>query len=307
MLRLSVPMGERIETSHRYFVSVAGAEFNVAIALARMGRSVAWMSRLPDSGLGRRVVGELERHGVDASHVTWADGERLGNYFVELSSPPRPVEVTYDRQNSSASVMTARAIDWDVVEEASVLFVSGITPAISDACRELTHEVVTRAAAAGTAVIVDINYRSWLWSPSEANDSLRPLCKRASLVILTHSDARTIFDSAEEPCDALTALVDVLETSAVVMTLGSEGAAWIEGGSCKRAAAFETAIVDRVGAGDAFAAGVITGFLDGDLSEGVQRGLAMAALTLGLYGDTFVAGPRDVETIRSGTAPEVKR
>jgi 2-dehydro-3-deoxygluconokinase len=307
MLRLSVPKGERIETTHRYFVSIAGAEFNVAIALARMGRSAVWISRLPDSSLGRRVVGELERHGVDASHVTWAVGERLGTYFVELSSPPRPVEVTYDRQNSSASAMTSRAINWDVVEQASVLFVSGITPAISDGCRELTHEVVTRAAAMGAKVIVDINYRSRLWSPREAHDSLRPLCNLASLVILTRNDARTVFDATDEPCDALTGLIDVLGTSTVVMTLGSEGAAWIEGGSCQRAAAFETEIVDRVGAGDAFAAGVITGFLDGDLTEGVQRGLAMAALTLGLHGDIFVAGPRDVEAIRSGTAPEVER
>jgi len=307
MLRLSVPRGERIETTHRYFVSVAGAEFNVAIALARMKRSVTWMSRLPDSSLGRRVVGELERHGVDASHVTWAAGERLGTYFVELSPPPRPVEVTYDRQNSSASAMTARAINWDVVEAASVLFISGITPAISDGCRELTHEVATRAAAAGAKVILDINYRSHLWSPSDARDSLRPLCSLAALVILTQNDARTVFDAPDEPCDALTGLIDVLGTSAVVMTLGSEGAAWIEGGSCQRAAAYDTEIVDRVGAGDSFAAGVITGFLDGDLTEGVQRGLAMAALTLGLYGDLFIAGSRDVDTIRSRTAPEVER
>lgn len=307
MLRLSVPTGERIETSHRYFVSVAGSEFNVAVALARMGRSVTWMSRLPDSSLGRRVIGELERHGVDASHVTWAPGERLGAYFVELSPPPRPVEVTYDRQNSSASAMEARDINWAAVEAASVLFVSGITPAISDTCRELTQEVVTRAAAAGVKVIVDVNYRSRLWSANDARDSLQPLCSLASLVILTQSDARTVFDLEDEPCDALTELIGVLGTSMVVMTLGSEGAAWIEDGSCQRSAAFDTEIVDRVGAGDAFAAGVITGFLDGDLTEGVQRGLAMAALTLGLYGDLFVAGPRDVDTIRSGTAPEVER
>ena len=307
MLRLSVPVGERLETAHRFFASVAGAEFNVAIALARMGRSVTWMSRLPDSSLGRRVVGELERHGVDASHVTWAAGERLGSYFVELGSPPRPVEVTYDRQNSSASAMTADSINWDVVEAASLLFVSGITPAISDTCRELTQDVARRAAAAGAKVVVDVNYRSQLWSPSMARDTIRPLCSLASLVILTQNDARIVFDAPDEPCDALTGLIDVLETSMVVMTLGSEGAAWIDGGSCQRAAAFDTEMVDRVGAGDAFAAGVITGFLEGDLTEGVQRGLAMAALTLGLYGDMFIAGPHDVETIRSGTAPDVKR
>ena len=307
MLRLSVPAGERIETTHRYRVSVAGAEFNVAIALARMGRSVTWMSRLPLGSLGRRVVGELQRHGVDTSHVTWSEGERLGTYFVELSSPPRPVEVTYDRQGSSASKMTPRTIDWDVIETASVLFVSGITPAISGACRELAHEVVTQAAVMGTEVVVDVNYRSRLWSPSEAHDSLRPLCGMASLVILTQNDARTLFDAQGEPCAALTYLSDLFETSSVVMTLGSEGAAWIEGGSCQKAAAFDTAIVDRVGSGDAFAAGVVTGFLDGDLADGVQRGLAMAALTLGLYGDQFIGGPRDVDTIRSRIGPEVDR
>jgi len=307
MLRLSVPAGERIETTHRYLVSIAGSEFNVATALARMGRSVTWMSRLPEGGLGRRVVGELQRHGVDTSHVTWAEGERLGTYFVELSSPPRPVEVTYDRQNSSASAMTATAIDWDAIEAASVLFVSGITPAISGTCRELTQEVVTRAAAMGTEVVVDVNYRSRLWSPSEARDSLRPICRMASLVILTRQDARTLFDAHGEPCAALTHLSDVFETSSIVMTLGSEGASWTEDGSCQEAAAFDTAIVDRVGSGDAFAAGVITGFLDGDLADGVQRGLAMAALTLGLYGDQFIGGPRDVDTVRNRTGPEVVR
>lgn len=307
MLRLWVPPGERIETAHRYFASVAGAEFNAAVALARMGRSVAWMSRVPDTNLGRRVVGELKRHGVDASHVKSDPGGRLGAYYVELSTPPRPVEVTYDRHHSSASSMTAADINWSVVEAASVLFVTGITPAISDACRDLTLEVATRAAATDTKVVVDINYRSRLWSTSEARSFMENLCSLASLVILTQKDARTVFDIQGEPCRALTDLIDVLGTSAVVMTMGSEGAAWIERGSCERATAFAATVVDRVGAGDAFAAGVITGFLDGDLAEGVQRGLAMAALTLGTYGDLFVATPSEVETIRSRTAPEVER
>ena len=307
MLRLSVPKGERIETAHRYFVSMAGAEFNVAIALARMGRSVAWMSRLPNSSLGRRVAGELGRHGVDASNITWVAGERLGAFFVEQNSPPRPVEVIYDRQASSASAMTSRDIDWDFVEAASVLFVSGITPAISDGCRELTQEVVTRAAAAGVKVVVDVNYRSQLWSSSKARDILRPLCSLASLVILTRSDAAIVFNVQSEPSAALSELIDILGVSAVVMTLGSEGAAWIESGFCKREPAYETEIVDRVGAGDAFAAGVITGLLDGDLTEGVRRGLAMAALTLGLYGDTLIADSRDIDTVRSRTSLDVER
>jgi len=307
MLRLWVPPGERIETSHRFNAAVAGAEFNAAVGLARMGRSVSWMSRLPDTGLGHRVAGELERHGVDASHVVWDPDSRLGTYFVELSAPPRPVGVTYDRKNSAVSRATTADINWAAVESASTFFITGITPAISESCRKLTHELARRALAAGVRLVVDVNYRSLLWSNHKARMCLEPLCAMASLVVLTERDARTVFGLHAEPFEALSALQVLLGTPAVVMTLGSGGAAWIEDGVCHQTSAFHAEVVDRVGAGDAFAAGVMTGFLDGDLGEGVECGLAMAALTLGMFGDLFVGGPADVETVRRGTAAEVQR
>ena len=281
MLRLSVPPGVKLEDAPAFDVTVAGSEANVAIAAARMGRSVAWISRLPRGALGRRAAREIAGHGVDVSHVTWAEDGRMGTYFVELAPPPRGTVVVYDRAGSAASAMSADDIAWQVVEQAGVVHVSGITPALSLSCRELAFEVVRRAAVS----VLDINYRARLWSTENARATLTDLAKGADVVIITEEDASDVFELAGKPDSVTSAIRDIAEGGTVILTRGANGAAWLTENGTGSAPSFPAEVVDRIGAGDAFAAGVVIGVLENDIESGVIHGLAMAALKLGMYGD----------------------
>ena len=303
MLRLSVRPGERLEDSPTLTMSVAGAEANVAIAAARMGRRAAWLSRLPASPLGRRAAREIAGHGVDVSHVRWSQEDRMGTYYVELALPPRPVTVIYDRKNSAASAMTSADIDWEVIENASVVHITGITPALSDSCRELTFEVVERAPMS----VIDINYRAGLWSADTARATLGKLATESDVVILTEEDALDVFGADGDPADVLAEMREIVGGGNVVLTRGSNGAVWLIDGQAGSAPSFPAEIVDRIGAGDAFAAGVAIGAVDGDIPSGVVRGLAMAALKLGMYGDQLRVEPSEVEALIAGGGREVSR
>ncbi len=300
MLRLWVPAGERLEDAPAYQVGVAGSEANVAIAVARAGLSVAWLSRLPESALGKRAAREIAGHGVDVSHVVWDETRRMGTYFVELSVPPRPVSVVYDRAGSAAAALHPDDVAWTIVESARAVHLTGITPALSSEARLTTMETARRAREAGAAVIIDVNYRSRLWPPSEAAAVIGDLCKMATTVIVTAEDARDLFDASGPASQVAAVLRQTTGADAVIVTQGAEGAAWDALGDVGAAPAHPAEVIDRIGAGDAFAAGVILGLLDGDIAAGVKRGLAMAALKLGIRGDQFIASQAEIETLLDG-------
>ena len=300
MLRLSVPAGERLERAPAYQVDVAGAEANVAIAVARAGLSAVWFSRLTESPLGRRAAGEIALHGVDVSHVVWDRTRRMGTYFLELSVPPRPVSVLYDRADSAATALTPDDIDWAIVESARAVHLTGITPALSPSARLTTMETARRAGQGGAEVIVDVNYRSRLWPPAEAASVIGDLCRIASTVIVTTEDARDLFDISGKAPEVAAALRQTMGVDAVIVTHGAGGAAWDATGDVGAAPGHPAEVIDRIGAGDAFAAGVIVGLLDGNIAAGVERGLAMAALKLGIRGDQFVASQEEIDTVLDG-------
>ena len=308
MLRFSVPAGHRLEDAPAYDVAVAGAEANVAIAVARAGLSVAWLSRLPSSALGRRAAREIAGHGVDVSHVVWDDARRMGAYYVELSVPPRPVAVVYDRAGSAAAAITPDDVAWDAVESARSVHLTGITPALSTTARLTTMDVARRAHDAGVAVVVDVNYRSRLWPPADAAGVVGELCRYATVVIATTEDARDLFDLTGSAAASAAALRQTTGAGTVIVTDGADGAAWDSPDGSGEAPGHRAEAIDRVGAGDAFAAGAIIGLLDGDVAAGVQRGLAMAAVKLGIRGDQLVASPDEIDAVMHGdSARQVRR
>jgi 2-dehydro-3-deoxygluconokinase len=308
MLRLSVAAGERLEDATSLRVSAGGSEANVAVAAARMGATTALLSALPDNALGHRAAREIASHGVDISHVQWVDGARMGTYFAELSVPPRPASVIYDRVGSAAATMDTASIPWKVVESARIVHLSGITPALSPSCRELSHDVVARRRAAGALVSFDVNYRSMLWSPEACRATIEPLAADADLVIVTAEDARDVFGVTGSAADAADSLARSLGAGAVVVTDAAAGASWTAGEERGSLPGYPDAVtLDRIGAGDAFAAGVLMGVLDGDLAGGVARGLAMSALSLGISGDQFLATRDEVDRLLQHGGRETHR
>src|SRR5215207_6543836 len=144
MWRLSPPGRSRLEIATILDIQVGGSESNTAIALSRLGQRVAWWSRLPDNPLGKHVANTLRVHGVDVSSVAWG-GDRLGTYFVEFGSPPRPTQVVYDRAASSASDMQPDHFDWSLVGKSRWLHLTGITPALSASCLATVRRAIQEA------------------------------------------------------------------------------------------------------------------------------------------------------------------
>ena len=302
MLRLSVRPGERLEDAPAFNAHVAGSEANVAFAAARVGLRAAWVSVLPDNVLGRRVANTLAAGGVDTSLVRWEKAGRLGLYFVELAAPPRPIDVLYDRANSTMALATPEMFDWPAVCDTRIMHVSGITLALSDSCRELVRRAVEEGRSRGVMITMDVNYRHRLWSREAAAAAVREIASQVDVMVCTGEDARDLFDArtAEQ-------LQDVLGIETVVLTLGVEGAVAVRSGTSVRRPAPAVTTIDRVGAGDAFMAGFVWGLVDGSLELGLERGLAMSALKMTLHGDLFRFDRGDVEALLTGGSREVGR
>ena len=294
LIRLAAPSGSTLESADHLDVTIGGAEANVAVALARMGRSVAWMSRVADDPFGRRVLGELRRHGVSCEPVQMVTGARTGLYFTESGGAPRGVSVQYDRNHSAAMGMSVDTIDISWVDQADLVVVSGITPALSDGCAHLCSAVLDRAAKSGRRTVVDVNYRAKLWSPERARAVLAPLCASATVVVCTAEDARDVFGVGEADPARVAAAVSA---RTVVLTEGSRGVSWTSPGGSGFSPAIPTETHDRIGAGDAFCAGVVMGVLDGDLATGIRRGQAMASLARTVRGDQFLGTPTEVAAV----------
>jgi 2-dehydro-3-deoxygluconokinase len=307
MLRLSVPPGDRLEDADRLDLHVAGAEANTAIALAQLGRQVTWVSRLPQSPLGRRAGRELRAAGVDTSHVSWVPGARMGTYFVELAASPRPVSVVYDRAGSAAAGLSPDDLPAGLVESARVVHLTGITPALSDGCRRLGLEAAERARAGKCRLTVDINYRAKLWSPEDARDCMTELAAAADLVVVTREDARDVLGIDGEPAAVAAEVRERLDARSVVVTLGDQGSLWDSEVGSGRVDPLPTTIVDRLGAGDAFMAGVIDGLLDDDLDRGLRTGTVLASLALGSHGDHVLTNRAEVDRLLGPSGRAVDR
>lgn len=285
MLRLSPPRGVPLTGATSLDVHMAGAEANVAVALSSLGRSVAWVSRLPDSDLGLRVARDLAAAGVDISHVRWEESGRLGTYFVELGTGPKGVSVIYDRRDSAAAAMSADDLPTGVMAGARLIHLTGITPALSRSCRDAAQAAADAARDSESLLSVDINYRAKLWSAGDARKVLEGVAAGADLVVCTSEDARDVFGIEGDPAEVAASLADRLGGTYTVVTKGVEGAVCWHDADAIRVEATPTDIVDRLGAGDAFTAGVIDGLLDGDVGSGLRRGSVLAAMALATRGD----------------------
>ena len=326
MVRLTPPGFRRLEQADSFDVHAGGAELNTAVGAARLGLSSRWVSRLPDNPLGHVIANRAREHGVDVASVQWAKDGRAGLYFAELGAAPRASSVLYDRAGSSMSVVEPGTFDWKKIFEGARWFhVSGITPALSDSAARVTAEALGAASAAGLTVSYDLNYRRKLWSPERARSVQEPLMRFVDVLITTEEDTRVVFgvgDSPSAPASVASfepvarLLQERFKFAAVAITLRENPRVllntWtafvIADGVRHDAPQYEVEVVDRIGAGDAFSAGLIFGALEiGGWDAAVRYGTALSALKHSIPGDFSRSTRDEVEQLMKGASLRVSR
>lgn len=297
----SGPMREAFTFSRH----IAGAESNLAIGLSRLEHAAGWISRVGDDEFGRAIVFRVRGEGVDTSHVVHDPLAPTG-IVVRERREAGPIEQVYYRRGSAASRMRAADLDAAYVGDARFLHLTGITPALSASCRETVFAAAEIARAAGVAVVLDPNYRSKLWDPSEARSVMRDLATRCDLV-LPGLDEAELLSGESEPEAAARALAK-LGPSTVVVKLGAQGALALTGDEVVRAPGTPLErVVDPVGAGDAFAAGFLSGLLRGfDTTAALRLANRCGALAMLSPGD-MEALPRWEEVASESRASDVRR
>lgn len=273
----AMPMAD----SREYRRSVAGAESNVAIGLARLGAGVGWFGRLGDDPLGDAVLRTIRGEGVDVSRVV-SDPAPTG-LLVRTCQGERVTEVVYHRDGSAGSRLSGADVDASYIATARTLHLTGITPLLSETAFEAVHAAVDAAVAAGTTVVFDPNLREHFLTSDAALDRVRGLVKRSDIVLAGHDEARTL-SGADGNAMASWFLDNGCRL--LVVKHGAEGS-WATDGSARwEQSAFPVTPVDVVGAGDAFAAGFLAAWLDDEDVPGCLRSAStVAALAVQTPGD----------------------
>lgn len=317
MIRLSPPNFKRLEQATSLDLMVGGAELNTAVGLARLGRSSAWVSRLTNNPLGRLIANRAREAGVSTEHVVWTEEDRVGVYFLEFGAAPRASSVLYDRKGAAIAGIKADMVAWDKVFAGVKWFhVTGITPALSPSAAETTREALVAARKAGVKVSIDLNYRVKLWSPAEAGKCMTDFMQYCDVLITTEEDVERVFGITGADYEQVAAKVArQFPLQMVAITLRENPLVWKNSwtaivyheGKVLRTRTYEVEIVDRLGAGDSFAAGLIHGLLDNDPQKGLDYGVAASALKHSIPGDFDWITRGEVEALLKGGGLRISR
>jgi 2-dehydro-3-deoxygluconokinase len=317
MVRLSPPNFRRVEQARSLDVQVGGAELNTAVALARLGRSAAWVSRLTNNPLGRLIANHAREGGVSTEHVVWTPEDRVGVYYLEFGAAPRASNVLYDRKGAAIANVRPGMVPWsNVFTGAKWFHVTGITPALSATAAEATREALEAARAAKVGTSVDLNYRAKLWSQAEAGRWMSELMRSCDVLITTEEDTERVFGiTGKDYADVAGQLARRFPLRVVAVTLRENPLVWkntwtaiaYQDGRVLKTRSYEVEIVDRLGAGDSFAAGLIHGLLDGDLQKGLDYGVAASAIKHSIPGDFAWITREEVENLLKGPGLRISR
>lgn len=307
MLRLTPPGDGRVETADSLEVTVAGAESNVAVAASRLGLETTWVSKLPDSPPGRRVLAGVREHGVEPAVVRSESG-RQGLYYYERADPPRGDEVTYDRAGAPITTATPEELPVERVRGADAFFTSGITPALSGTLADTTGALLGTAREGGATTALDVNYRAKLWSPEEARATLSELLPSVDLLVVAERDAATVFGRDGDPVAVLAGLADEFDLETGVLTRGEAGALAVHDGTVHEQPAFDATSAHPIGTGDAFVGGFLARRVPGgSLPDALEYAAATAALKRTVPGDPAVLTPAEVERVVAGQSDRISR
>ena len=316
MLRLSPPRGDRLETAETFEVQAGGAESNVAVGAARLGVDAVWLSKLPESPLGRRVVSELRSHGVRTG-VSWADPDssRVGTYYLEHGGEPRGTNVIYDRADAAITTVEPGELPTAALESAERFHTTGITPALSDRAAETTTALLRAAGEAGATRSFDLNYRAKLWEPAAAREAYEGLFAHVDTLFVPQRDAREVLGREGDAVEIAHGLASEFDFDTVVVTRGSKGAVALRNGSVHEQGVFDAETFDAIGTGDAFVGGFLGELLtagDGELTpEYVETAQAYAAAAAAvkrtITGDVLVSTRAEIESVLTDRSDGISR
>ena len=322
MLRLSPPQQQRFVQASQFDVVYGGGEANVAVSLANYGHDSRFVSKLPQNEIGQAAVNALRRYGVDTHYVV-RGGDRIGIYYLETGSAMRPSKVVYDRAHSAIAEAEVGDFDFDSIMQGAHWFHwTGITPAISDQAARLVKAACEAARRHGVTVSCDLNFRKKLWTTEKAQQVMCPLMQYVDVCIGNEEDAKLCLGFAPEADveggqtaaegykQIFRGMVETFGFKYVASSLRESFSASHNGWKAliyNGADFYESRrydiqpIVDRVGGGDAFAAGLIHGLLTyATQGEALEFAVAASALKHTIVGDTNHVSAREVETLMAG-------
>jgi len=328
MLRLSPPGNLRFLQARNFDVIYGGGESNVAVSLTQFGVKADFVTRLPNNDIGQACLNYLRQFGVGTEHIVFG-GDRLGIYFLEQGAVSRGSKVIYDRTGTSLASIDGGMIDWKAVFKGATWFHwTGITPAISAGAAKVCLEAIRVAKELGLTVSVDLNYRNKLWKwgkqPGDVMEEMVALC---DVVIGNEEDAEKVFgihpsatevtsgkldaDKYRYVCEGLSEKFPNLTTIAITLR-GSISAShnswsavlWHDGEFFFGPTYQITHIVDRIGGGDSFTAGLIYGLLNygDDKQKSINYAVSASALKHTIFGDFNLVSVEEVENLMGGDA-----
>ena len=324
MLRLSTKNNEKMLQANDYSACFGGSEANVAVSLSCLGNRTSFVTKLPNNPLGNAAEASLKKYGVDTQKIAWG-GERLGLYFLEPGSSYRPSNVVYDRANSAMSEATADDFDFDSIwEDADWFHISGITPAISSKAFDLTLKAVKSAKKKRIMVSCDLNYRSKLWSVKKAREVMIQIMEYVDVCITGREDAITMLgfellkrnDDDTPNIEAYSRMFEEMVSrygfKYVACSIRRSFSAsdnelsglLYDGKNLYQSKTYRISpMVDRVGGGDAFAAGIIHTILDNrNPQDIVDFGVATSVLKHTIPGDYNLVNEEEVKVLMDGNS-----
>jgi 2-dehydro-3-deoxygluconokinase len=309
MLRLTPDNYLRLEQAESLQVHVGGSESNTAVGLSRLGKKVAWLSRMTDNHLGRKVERAIASHGVCTKHVVWTNNDRVGLYFLEAGTPPRNSQVIYDRANSAFSKFQPGDLPSDLFRplKSKWLHLTGISLWLSDSVRETVAEAVKRARSAGWQISFDVNHRSLLCSAKQAFEYSKSLFEAADLAFLPRRDANNLWGISSQLSDehVMSQLLAMRSGKPTVMTLGTRGAMAGDSNHCITQTIEPVDPIGRLGGGDSFSAGFLSAWLEEQsLKRSLRWATATARLKYSIPGDLPLISRHEVESLVDGNSSE---
>jgi 2-dehydro-3-deoxygluconokinase len=321
MLRLAPPGYQRFLQSPAFEATFGGGEANVAVSLSHFGAQATFVTKLPANPIGDAAVGELLRHGVDTARIV-RGGKRVGIYYCEKGASQRASKVVYDRQGSAIAEAAPSDFAWkDIFAGAKWFHFTGITPALSEAAAQATLEACQAAHAAGLTVSCDLNYRKNLWTPAQAQKVMSDLMPHVDVLFANEEDAEKVFGIRAQGSDVASGqlghaayedvarqLIQKFGFKKVAITLRTSRSANDNGwaallfdGKAHFSREYDIHIVDRVGGGDSFCAGLIFALLEGQTpAQAIEFATAASCLKHSIEGDFNLVSADEVRALAGG-------